>query len=487
MGDLQVQTPDEGVALRFMELQLGVQPWAKQTEIVRAVFGGGKRRTSVRSCHGAGKTWIAAQIALTWLLTGPYRTVITTAPTNRQVEKLLWKEIRKTVKSCARRGVPLGGVITPKKSEYKIDEEWEAIGFASDNPVNVQGWHCEGGTLVILDEAAGIDSAMWEALAGVMVGPHDRLLAIANPVEATGAFFDSFKDPNTNHIQISAYDLPNVKERRQVIPGQSSHEWVESCLEDWGPTSNLFRSRVLGEFPDGADTVLCPLSWVEQAQARWKIPGCRPATPSVVELGVDVARLGDDVGVTAPLLVGNASIVRRVKDQRVRSSFPVAFVDELRLAPKQDTMATAGMILRQARELRATAVRVDADGLGAGVYDRLVELQCEGITEMRGGRSPMEPTRFTNARSEWLWGLREALRPRALGNTAPPLCLPPSKELLYQATTLQWRQKSGGQIQVESKDEWRTRTKKRSTDELDAVAMAVGRAYGHPAFAYAAS
>jgi hypothetical protein len=48
---------------------------------------------------------------------------------------------------------------------------------------------------------------------------------------------------------------------------------------------------------------------------------------------------------------------------------------------------------------------VDADGLGAGVYDRLIELG-RSVGEICGGKAAIEPEDFVNARSEWYWNLR---------------------------------------------------------------------------------
>ena len=63
----------------FIEKILGMYLWEKQAEIAEAVRD--NQITAVRSCHGAGKTAIAANIALWYLFTRPYSTVITTAPT----------------------------------------------------------------------------------------------------------------------------------------------------------------------------------------------------------------------------------------------------------------------------------------------------------------------------------------------------------------------------------------------------------------------
>ena len=72
---------------------LGIHPWSKQQEILKAVKN--HRRIAVRSCNGAGKTFTAALTVLWWMFCYDDAIAITTAPTARQVKELLWREIRK--------------------------------------------------------------------------------------------------------------------------------------------------------------------------------------------------------------------------------------------------------------------------------------------------------------------------------------------------------------------------------------------------------
>jgi hypothetical protein len=67
-------------------------PWEKQEEVIRSVFE--NARTTVRSCHGVGKTFIAADVAEAFFHAYDDAIVITTAPTQRQVSKILWGYLR---------------------------------------------------------------------------------------------------------------------------------------------------------------------------------------------------------------------------------------------------------------------------------------------------------------------------------------------------------------------------------------------------------
>ena len=110
------------------------------------------------------------------------------------------------------------------------------------------------------------------------------------------------------------------------------------------------------------------------------------------------------------------------------------------------------------------SLRVDEVGVGSGVLDRLSELGYQ-VTGFNGGRSPSTETgTFLNLRAEAFWGLRQLLE---LGHIA----LPRDEKLFDELAGIKWRVNSTGKIQLESKDDTRTRLG-RSPDRADAVAMA---------------
>lgn len=458
--------PSVKEAVQMLAHVWGTRLGKKQREIVDAVFSPGVTKVLVQSCTGAGKTKIAADIALTWMLQRPMRTVITVAPTHRQVEKLLWKELRVTLSKAVKTKAQLGFHVPPKACEITLRDGWGAYGFASNDPVNFQGWHSTGGTLVIIDEAVGVPKEVCEALEATLTGTNDRILALCNPTMPSGWFVDTAKKGGEGvvRIKISAFDTPNVKAKKEIIPGLITLKFVEDRKQKWGEHSTLYRSRVLAEFPDSNDQALIPLGWIDAAIARYReqheaseVADHKTATAGVKEGGLDVARMGSDSTVLAPItFAANKTVIH----------------DLVKIA-KKDSMEVAGFAIATMRELNITRLRVDADGLGAGVYDRLHELGVD-VTEIRGGLRASEPTRFVNSRSEMLWNLRSIFDP----NSQTPCMLAPNDEFILHATSLLWKLTSSGQIKVESKDDYRERTKNASPDELDAVAYAAARGAG---------
>ena len=444
----------------FIENVIGERLWSKQCEIAESVRD--HKRTCVASAHGTGKTNIAARIGLWWLMTHPYSVVVTTAPTMRQVQKQLWKEVRTAYN---RSGCGFGGSLLPKASELQIDgDEWQMVGFSTNDSDAFQGWHSEGGNLFIFDEATGVQPEIWDAVRGCLTSPRDRFLAIGNPTDPTSRFADQFKREDVNTIHISAFDIPNVVEGREVFPGLTGAEWIKEMQEECGPSYEThpdYISRVLGKFPDKDDNALVPLAWLDAAEERWRalneadeddeLPG---GWNTACVLGVDVARGGGAKTIIAEGYVGLG-------------------VRALHKEPNQDLMETTGRVLAMGRELGAKDWRIDADGIGSGVADRAAEQEDQRTVRMRGGMASDVVDldgnkRYLNLRAEWHWTLRERLDP----GYPDALALPPDKALRAQLSSIRWGTSSRGLKKIESKEDMLKRGMK-SPDESDAVVYAM--------------
>jgi len=437
---------------------LDVKPWAKQQEIMFSVRD--NKKTAVRSCHGVGKSFIAGNTILWFLYSFAPSIVLSTAPTWRQVEKLIWKEVRSSYRKAK---VDLGGNLLPKSPEIQIvQDEWYAAGLSTNDPNRFQGFH-ESNILVVVDEAAGVPEDIFEGIEGVLTSEHSRLLLLGNPTEIGGTFYKAFQTPGWNRIAISPYDTPNftmygIKEDDIAdgtweekltgplpFPKLITPDWVADKYRSWGPTSPAYQARAKGQFPSGADDTVIPLAWVEAAMERWE--DMPEETP--IELGIDVARFGSDSSVIAP-----------------RKGYKIV---ELKIISKHDTMEVAGISIERYHYYEATHIKVDVIGIGAGVVDRLNE-QGYPVTGINVSQSPIDKERFCNLRSELWWNLREMLDPDPAKNPTP-IGLPPDDELLFELSSVKYRYNSNGQIQIESKKDMKKRLG-RSPDRADAVVLA---------------
>ncbi len=445
---------------------LGTRPWKKQIDIISAVRD--NPRTAVRSCHGAGKSFIAGQVIL-WFLYSFYPSIVlSTAPTWRQVEKLIWKEVRA---SYRRSKVPLGGNLLPKRPEIQIiQDEWYAVGLSTNEPDRFQGFH-EENILVVVDEAAGVPEEIFEAIEGVLTSEHARLLLLGNPTSVGGTFYNAFRTPGWENISISAFDTPNFTAfgiaEDDIInetweskitnslpnPKLITPAWVADKYRRWGPNSPAYQARVLGQFPSEGEDTLIPLAWIEAAMARWEdTPEGEP-----IEIGVDVARFGSDKTVIAT--------------RRGQKVLP------LNVYAKQDTMETVGCIIMVHRKIGASKTKVDVIGVGAGVVDRLKE-QGHPVIGINVAEAATDTEKFANLRSELWWNMRELLDPNQRINPEP-IALPPDDELLADLSGVKYKIDSRGRIQVESKEDMKKRLG-RSPDRADAVVLAFAKASGQP-------
>src|SRR5438132_30451 len=107
-------------------------------------------------------------------------------------------------------------------------------------------------------------------------------------------------------------------------------------------------------------------------------------------------------------------------------------------------MKVAGMIARLAYQSRPETIAVDSAGLGAGVVDRLIELNLAGVNPINGAKKAYSPDRFVNRRAELYWGLRERFHKGEIS-------IPENRPLIEQLANLRYKITSMGTIQIESK------------------------------------
>lgn len=201
-----------------------------QKEVVLSVMR--NKYTAVTSSPGIGKSFVAACVLLWFLNSKPHSKVISTAPSARQVEDILWSEISHLLKSLP---MPLGKKL---QTDLIIDDDWFATGITTsageEHAVaeKIKGYHAPGGVLVILDEATGVHPAIWESLKTVVAGDNCKVLAIGNP-STNNCEFRTFCDrEDTNVIILSALDHPNIIHRREIIPGAIDIRWVKEVIAD---------------------------------------------------------------------------------------------------------------------------------------------------------------------------------------------------------------------------------------------------------------
>lgn len=378
--------------VRFLTDCLDVDPkhvWDKMEEICNSVRD--HQFTCVKAGNSLSKSYTVGRLALWFLYTHKPSTVFTTAPSNIQVEDILWREIRDAWYNAKQ---PLGGQ-EPLKTSLTPDpkRKWFATGFAtkadsgSDQATRVLGFHNED-MLIILDEAPGVDPSIWNAIKRLMTNERVKLLVIGNPVFSSGNFVDCFKDPKFNKITVSAFDTPNYKEGREVIPGLAGRKFVEDVRNEFGEGSSQWKSMITGEIPSVDSDSLIPFGAIENALKRKRV---LPTKSDKFKFTVwDVADGGSDL-----------NTIKHYEDMKIVASLDLY----------NKTIEEAyPLVIKFNKENEGNAIIYDADGRGrvAGGYLEMVSDREVAIIAFEGSsRDVQETDSFYNIKDEAHWNLRD--------------------------------------------------------------------------------
>lgn len=364
--------------IQYAKQRLGLNPTWQQAELLNAIKEPGAKVTA-RSGHGTGKS-AGMATAIWWKLECfDYSKIPCTAPSAIQLRDILWAEVAKWYRNsheCSRKhGLPpelylssLFEITQTKVSAYGAPKEWFAVARTArpEQPDALQGFHAadivisddgremvakkkgpqRGQIMFVIEEAGGVHDKIFEVAEGALSSANASLLMGGNPTRGTGYFAASHKNNRADYqaLHFRSQDSP------LVAPG-----FRDGLVRKFGEGSNVVRVRADGEFPRADDDTLIPLDAVEAAIARPKAA----TTPGQRRLGVDVARYGDDRTVFC-----------------LRDGLNV---ERIRIEAKIDTMTCTGIIVHLIRIWKADSVHIDiSGGLGAGPYDRLVELKKQG-------------------------------------------------------------------------------------------------------------
>lgn len=382
----------------------------------------GKRRFAVRSGHGVGKTTIQSWIILWFLLFHRPVNVPVTANSQDQLRDVVWKEIgiwHQKLPDFLRRMLEL------KVERIEVaGSEGNCFAVARtarpEKPEALQGFHCE--TLAFLaEEASGIEDIIFEVASGALSDEDNWFFMFGNPTRLDGYFHRAFTD-NREHWR--TYHVPCDSSYRQ------KPSYADEMAREYGVDSNVYRIRVLGEFPLAEDNSVMSLAVVESAIER----DVELSPVSAVVWGLDVARFGDD----------STALAKR------KGNWLLAPVQEWK---HLDLMQVVGKVAKEYNETplehRPQSINVDVIGLGAGVVDRGREIGLP-MRPVNVGERAGEPERYMRLRDELWFKAREWFEQRDVR-------IPKDDKLIKELIQPHYKLESSGKIKVESKDEMKER------------------------------
>jgi hypothetical protein len=421
----------------FVTHVLKATPEDWQAEVLDAIAGGA-RRIAIRAAHGVGKSTLEAWICIWFLLTRRPCKIPVTATTQDQLRDVMWAELAKWHQCLPD--------LLKDQVEMGADRVWlkaaPSDGFIvartarPERPEALQGFHSDN-LLFVLDEASGIEDIIFETAGGALTGSNAMVLMCANPTRSQGYFHRAF---HKNRASWTCFHVPGSVCQRDR---EGHAAYAAEVATEFGENSNVYRVRVLGEFPLSEDDAVISLALVEAAIGR----EVQPTDVNVV-WGLDVARFGDDTTALAKRR-GNI-LLEPVKEWK-----------------KLDLMQVTGKVMQEWRETpdkdKPATINVDVIGLGAGVVDRLRELHMP-VRGINVGEAPAtDDKRYMRFRDELWFRGREWFEARSVR-------MPRDDALVSELVGPKYKIESTGKIKVESKDDLKKRGV-RSPNKADAFLL----------------
>lgn len=363
---------------------------------------------AVASGHGAAKTAFVGWLIHWFMSCRAHPQVVCTANTETQLNTKTWRELAKWHKLSANREW-----FDWTATSYYLKahpETWKAnaIPWSENNTEAFAGTH-EENVLVVFDEASKISDKIWEVTDGVLTTKKNIWVVFGNGTRNVGRFYDCF-NKHKNRWKTWNIDSRNCRAANKA--------YLDRLVESYGgEDTDQSRVRVRGLFPRTATRQLISTEAVEKCQKTeaegWEF------MPKV--MGVDVARFGES----------SSTICIR----QGRKVYPIEVL------PKQDLMQTAHRVAEAMKEHRPIQTFVDGSGIGAGVVDRLRQLNFS-VVDVNGGNSSLNP-RFLNKRAEMWWECKEFIESGCE--------LPPDQKLKDELTCVEYDYTDKGRIRLDRK------------------------------------
>lgn len=416
--------------------------------------------------HNVGKSFAAAWLINWWFDTRRPGICLTTAPTDRQVKDILWKEVR-----LLRKG--RGGFPGPAACRLQDAPDHFAHGFTARDGDRFQGHHSPA-VMIVFDEATGVDPVFWEAAETMLGGTEYCFLGIFNPTDTGSQAYTASQSGRFTVLSMSCLDHPNIVAESQGLPApipSAIHlDRLLGMLEEWceelGPNDEAREGDVTvagRRFRPGpvADARLLGRWYRQSLNSVWDEAAwlrCLDPLPLVgpLEFGLDVARFGDD----------NSALHGRVGGRSMHHS-------EWNGLGSVDLVHRAIEILdREAARLRVDAkrvpVKVDDTGVGGGVTD--YGRHCGyNFVPVNFGERALDDERYPNKRSELWFSLAEEARSGNVSFAALPEAF--RADLRKQLFAPLYKLDARGRRVVEPKKDTKARIG-RSPDTADSVMLA---------------
>lgn len=469
---------------------LGVEYiWDRQAEIARALLKP-PYKILVKSGHKVGKTFLSAWLINWWFDCFDPSAVISTAPTWEALCDTVWTEVRI---QRMRAGLP-DHFIGASAPVMRTNDEHFAKGLSTNRSEAFHGRHRER-MLFVFDEATAIERPFWTVVKTMFKPqPGYGWICFFNPVTTDSYVYQECvtEESGWRVFDLSSMEHPNIKAQLAGLPPPVPNavtlgmvdgwvrEWCRRLRDgepplstdlEWRPGSGVwyrpeadFEARCLGKWPtQGVGSV-----WSDYLLSLIFEKFLPVPLFALPQIGCDVARQGDDH--TAIHLRWGVSSLHHEAAKGWKTTETTGRLIELareyaEMVNGMRRQDGSGRPMCKAEEI---PIKVDDDGVGGGVTDRLVEQGYNAIP-VRAGSRPMSMARYPNKRSELWFRTVKLAEAGEVNMGALPAEIKTRIRRQFMAPV--WKLDSSGRREVEAKDRTKERIG-RSPDDADAVNLA---------------
>mgnify|MGYP000968005103 FL=1 len=353
------------------------------------------------------------------------------APYRNQAKRVAWEYLKYYTNPIPGRTVNESELYVELPTRHNGSPGARLYIIGADHPDALRGIYLDG---VILDEYADIKPELWGGVIRPALADRQGWAVFIGTPKGQNQFYEMYQ-----HAEKSAdwYACLYRADETDVIPTDELADMKAQM------TDMEIRQELLCDFTASASDVVIPIDLVSAAAERELTE--RDVEGQPVILGVDVARFGDDRTVLC-----------------VRQGL---WTRDVRTFTGLSTMEVANRVIDCINQYRPQAVFIDAGAMGAGVIDRLRQLQYQ-VSEVNFGEAALSTDRYANIRAEMYFKCRDWLTSGG--------ALPKNAELKTELSTVEYKFNPSGCIILEPKEKLKERTGK-SPDLADALVLTFAR------------
>lgn len=303
-------------------------------------------------------------------------------------------------------------------------------GLRDQNKQNIKS--LEGVDICWCEEAQSISKGSWEVLDPTIRKPNSEIWVSMNREEDNDPIWKAIasnQDERTIVIKVNYYDNPFCPEEMRYLAEKCKKENYDDYEHIW-----------LGSPVSQANTKLISMKDIRRA-----IDFKYSKSDSPLIIGVDIARFGDDKTV---LCFRRGRIVIKTESYS-----------------KKSTVDIANILTKEIRERNPARIFLDVGGVGAGVYDILIDRGYGKLVRgINFGEKAIYDDRYYNKRAE-MWGEANEWLKKDIG-----VQIPNDDELIDDLCSVNKKYDNKGRLQLESKDDVKKRIG-RSPDKADAFVL----------------